>query len=424
MGSENFIEDLKPYGILARDAKRFKKWKTRIFISNAVIEEVDFKTLQEEGIKKLYVYDCKISNIKFSNQNDLRIYFVKCNFLDQVIASKCNFEKEVSFDKAIFQKEASFSNCNFKDKANFKRFISVALSPNDEDYNELNILFENCIFNKRADFHSSKIANGIYFTDSHFKDYADFHACKFEKNTCFYRVKFEKVPNFSQAIFKGNLNVVNANLNFDFDDLKEKINQECEEFNKNKKEEDEKPLDKFANDFRDSFRIFKNALIKDNNLLDASNFHKYELYCKEIELNSKKPKKFSKEWLDKYQLMFYRKLCDHHTNLILNLKWLIYVIALYILLLGKIFFMYPLCIVVLMVCKYFFKIKNIKVFVSLAIIFMSVCSEPKLIFGVSNLFLDDLNWWQNLVTAIYILTMALVLFSLQKTARKNSIVPS
>lgn len=46
-----------------------------------------------------------------------------------------------------------------------------------------------------------------------------------------------------------------------------------------------KPIDKFANDFRDSFRTFKNALVKDNNLLDASNFHKCELYCKEIELN-------------------------------------------------------------------------------------------------------------------------------------------
>ncbi|MBZ7940082.1 pentapeptide repeat-containing protein [Campylobacter sp. W0047] len=307
------------------------------------IEEVDFKTLQEEGIKKLYVYDCKISNIKFSNQNDLRIYFVKCNFLDQVIASKCNFEKEVSFDKAIFQKEASFSNCNFKDKANFKRFISVALSPNDEDYNELNILFENCIFNKRADFHSSKIANGIYFTDSHFKDYADFHACKFEKNTCFYRVKFEKVPNFSQAIFKGNLNVVNANLNFDFDDLKEKINQECEEFNKNKKEEDEKPLDKFANDFRDSFRVFKNALIKDNNLLDASNFHKYELYCKEIELKQswnklknvttdediKQNNRNHSQLVDFLLLGFYRKLCDHHTDFLRVFNNLILLIALY-----------------------------------------------------------------------------------------------
>ncbi|MBZ7968355.1 pentapeptide repeat-containing protein [Campylobacter molothri] len=424
MDSENFIENLKRYGILAREGCEFNlPEEAKIKISDATIESIDFDVLQEKGIKELTIGFSKISNIKFSNQNDLRIYFVKCNFLDRVIASKCNFEKEVSFNKAIFQKEASFSNCNFKDKANFKRFISVALSPNDEDYNELNILFENCIFNKRADFHSSKIANGIYFTDSHFKDYADFHACEFEKNTCFYRVKFEKIPNFSQAIFKGNLNVVNTNLNFDFEKLENKVNEEYEEFNKNE-EQDEKSLDKFANDFRDSFRVFKNALIKDNNPLDASNFHKYELYCKEIELNSKKPKKFSKEWLDKYQLIFYRKLCNHHTNLILNLKWLIYVIALYILLLGKIFFMYPLCIVILMVCKYFFKIKNIKVFVSLAIIFMSVCSEPKLIFGVSNLFLDDLNWWQNLVTAIYILTIALVLFSLQKTARKNSIVPS
>ncbi|MBZ7955105.1 pentapeptide repeat-containing protein [Campylobacter sp. RM17709] len=298
MGSENFIEDLKPYGILARDAKRFKKWKTRIFISNAVIEEVDFKTLQEEGIKKLYVYDCKISNIKFSNQNDLRIYFVKCNFLDQVIASKCNFEKEVSFNKAIFQKEASFSNCNFKDKANFKRFISVALSPNDEDYNELNILFENCIFNKRADFHSSKIANGIYFTDSHFKDYADFHACKFEKNTCFYRVKFEKVPNFSACYFKEQkaVNLINVDIDkLNFKSVENYIKDNYKD--KNYKDEinetqDEKSIPKIKNkyklkcakDCKDSFRVIKDVLTNQNNTLEAQEWHKLELYTKEKEL--------------------------------------------------------------------------------------------------------------------------------------------
>ena len=49
-------------------------------------------------------------------------------------------------------------------------------------------------------------------------------------------------------------------------------------------------LDNFANDFRDSFRGFKSALIKDNNLLDASEFHRCELYCKEIELYSKETK--------------------------------------------------------------------------------------------------------------------------------------
>ncbi|EGT1047084.1 hypothetical protein I3H35_001721, partial [Campylobacter jejuni] len=125
------------------------------------------------------------------------------------------------------------------------------------------------------------------------KDYADFHECEFEKTANFYRVRFDKTPNFSQAIFKGNLNAVNTNLNFTFDDLQERIKQEYAFYETQRTAKEagvipnlyqEKSLDKFANDFRDSFRTFKNALIKDNNLLDASNFHKDELYCKEIEL--------------------------------------------------------------------------------------------------------------------------------------------
>ncbi|MBZ7948994.1 pentapeptide repeat-containing protein [Campylobacter sp. RM10534] len=347
MGSENFIEDLKPYGILARDAKRFKKWKTRIFISNAVIEEVDFKTLQEEGIKKLYVYDCKISNIKFSNQNDLRIYFVKCNFLDQVIASKCNFEKEVSFNKAIFQKEASFSNCNFKDKANFKRFISVALSPNDEDYNELNILFENCIFNKRADFHSSKIANGIYFTDSHFKDYADFHACKFEKNTCFYRVKFEKVPNFSACYFKEQkaVNLINVDIDkLNFKSVENYIKDNYKD--KNYKDEinetqDEKSIPKIKNkyklkcakDCKDSFRVIKDVLTNQNNTLEVQEWHKLELCAKEVELKIKLSIGDKMLWYDRLLLHIYRNTSNHHLDFVTILNFTVSMISIYGLLL-------------------------------------------------------------------------------------------
>ncbi|WP_417904108.1 pentapeptide repeat-containing protein [Campylobacter sp. LH-2024] len=363
-------------------------------------ENKEIYTIKDNNnLKKIHI---KKFNCKLYEQYNLS--FTKCvfeceikdtrglslNIGNKIFFLKCDFENKIIFFNLYF-KNISFILCNFKNETTFQA----------------------CTFKTFCNFESSIFEHFISFDQSTFLDKVSFY------NTYFY-----KLPHFSRVTFKGDLIATNINLNFDFDELESKIRKGDINFIEYRIKQDEKPLDKFANDFRDSFRTFKNALIKDNNLLDASNFHKYELYCKEIELNSKKPKKFSKEWLDKYQLMFYRKLCDHHTNLILNLKWLIYVIALYILLLGKIFFMYPLCIVILMVCKYFFKIKNIKVFVSLAIIFMSVCSEPKLIFGVSNLFLDDLNWWQNLVTAIYILTIALVLFSLQKTARKNSIVPS
>lgn len=68
--------------------------------------------------------------------------------------------------------------------------------------------------------------------------------------------------------------------------------------------------------------------MKDNNLLDASEFHKYELYCKELELKHK-GKKTLKDKIDHWQIVFYRKLCEHHTDLLLNLKWLVIAIGLF-----------------------------------------------------------------------------------------------
>ncbi|HEG1360978.1 TPA: pentapeptide repeat-containing protein [Campylobacter jejuni] len=183
--------------------------------------------------------------------------------------------------------------------------------------------------NIKLNFSNAHFEDNAYFNNSEFYNYADFHECEFDDIACFYGVKFHKIPNFSQVVLKGNFNALNITSNFVFDDLKKQIKQEYENFNKDIKEkQNKKPLDKFANDFRDSFRIFKNALIKDNNLLDASNFHKYELYCKEIELKNKKGKTF-KDVVDRWQLIFYRKLCDHHTDLLKAFHNLLIVIMLF-----------------------------------------------------------------------------------------------
>lgn len=287
-------------------------------------------------VKELYINDCKELSLKF---------YGGIKVIDKISINKCNF-REIFIVKYI-SGNIEFQKCNFNDfnlsglcdvviKGDFKfNFCEVK-----EIANFMNFKFKNKVY-----FKMSKFKDNVYFNNSHFYDYANFHECEFEKTANFHECEFEKAPNFSQAIFKGNLNVVNANLNFDFDDLKEKINQECEEFNKNKKEEDEKSLDKFANDFRDSFRIFKSALIKDNNLLDASNFHKYELYCKEIELKQswnklknvttdediKQNNRNYSQLVDFLLLGFYRKLCDHHTDLLRVFNNLILLISLYVL---------------------------------------------------------------------------------------------
>lgn len=286
--------------------------------------------------EKLNILNCNVDNIIFSGE---------INYIKELNISGCNFTG-VTINSNI-QGEVKFQKCNFKDFNKYNSGKNIKFTANfvfdfckvDDIVNLINFDFEN-----KVSFKMSKFKDNVYFNNSHFKDYADFHEYEFEKTACFYGVRFDKAPNFSQAIFKGNLNAVNANLNFTFDDLQERIKQEYEDFNKNI--ENKKSLDKFANDFRDSFRTFKNALIKDNNLLDASNFHKYELYCKEIELKQNWDKKGEnvknttdleknvsriRDFMDFLLLGFYRKLCDHHTDFLKVFNNLILLVGLYIL---------------------------------------------------------------------------------------------
>ncbi|HFS5134870.1 TPA: pentapeptide repeat-containing protein [Campylobacter jejuni] len=302
-----------------------------------------------EYLKNRYGYEGKNYKSIFKKE-----VYINCNCFERLNFSHCEFESKVSlrFLKDNKYKEfhngVDFSNCIFKNEVDFSYFASGTPLPDNKYYNNAqNTLFKDCIFENKVDFHNSKITNNIYFNNAHFKDYVDFHECEFNKIACFYGVRFDKAPNFSQAIFKDNFNALNITLNFYFDDLKIQISKEYENFNKDIKEkENKKPLDKFANDFRDSFRTFKNALIKDNNLLDASNFHKYELYCKEIELKQNWDKRGEnvknttdleknvsriRDFVDFLLLGFYRKLCDHHTDFLKVFNNLILLISLYIL---------------------------------------------------------------------------------------------
>lgn len=267
--------------------------------------------------------------------------------LERVIFSHCEFEDKLSLyrlkgsNEAIeFHNGMNFENCIFNGEVEFRNLVSGTPLPNHKYHNnERETNFKNCIFKKRVDFSNAKFCNDVYFNNSHFCDFADFHECEFEKTACFYGATFHNkaIPNFSQAIFKGNLNFVNVKCDFEFENLKERIKQE-------KEQDSKKTLDKFANDFRDSFRLIKNALIKDNNLLDASNFHKYELYCKEIELEQiwhkqgktaeteadikRNTHKF-RDYIDCLLLGFYRKLCEHHTDFLKVFNNLILLIVLY-----------------------------------------------------------------------------------------------
>ncbi|EOI9462809.1 pentapeptide repeat-containing protein [Campylobacter jejuni] len=328
---------------------------------------IDLHIDESKGVKKdntetiknhLYFYNCAFEKglIKLTN-----IIFEKTLTFNQ-----CNIESEVQIYKNRFSSHLVFRDCYDKQS---KKITSLDLQENKfegylfikncaiEKINLWKNKFKNrCYFmdsvfgnknneNIKLNFSNAHFEDNAYFNNSEFYSYADFHECEFDDIACFYGVKFHKIPNFSQVVLKGNFNALNITSNFVFDDLKKQIKQEYENFNKDIKEkENKKPLDKFANDFRDSFRIFKSALIKDNNLLDASNFHKYELYCKEIELKQNWDKKDEnvknttdleknvlriRDFMDFLLLGFYRKLCDHHTDFLKVFNNLILLIALY-----------------------------------------------------------------------------------------------
>ena len=369
--------------------------------------------------------------------------------INNITINKIEFDDIKLSECSLHFKECTF-NCEI---INYPYYQSIKKS----------IFFIHCTFIKHVNFYNLEFCSNVYFENSIFEDYADFHECEFEKTASFYGVTFKKTPNFSQAIFKSNLNIANANLNFDFDKLEAKIKQEHNNGNK-------KSLDKFANDFRDSFRGFKSALMKDNNLLDASEFHKYELYAKEIELDYKENKTL-KEKIDYWQLWFYRNLCEHHTDILKSFNSLMLVIGLFGLVSLGVIIGFKYCLGYESIFSHLYMVKDfynahIQAFVEihtlcavifnlfilaiyLVILLLSISVKckyirgffigisyfavigillisPKILIPAMGIFTDKRALLDPLSTlgGIYTICFGFVLFSFIKTIRKNSIVPN
>ncbi|ECB9960038.1 pentapeptide repeat-containing protein [Campylobacter jejuni] len=460
---EQAIADIAEKLNIQKDKISYIEYSDLFQINDCVIPAViadNIKVFQEYN---LYFYRCTIPNL-ILEITIKSLEFKMCCFESSFIIRN-NFDGYISIQDSIFEKDFGIfwvkkevykiNVCKniFKDVSIFENKI---LNFNFEENSIQNISICNNLFTKEAYFN----ANSFNYECIFFKN-------SFE-NLSFYEANFEKSFIFFQNIIKGNLNAINANLNFTFDNLEEKIEQEYQEFNKNKKKEDKKSLDKFANDFRDSFRTFKNALIKDNNLLDASNFHKYELYCKEIELKNKKGKTF-KDVVDRWQLFFYCKLCDHHTDILQSLNSLILVIGIFVISsVAMVFgFNYSLgykpilehwyfsldfynhhinsiiqdnCLLMIFVnlmilfiylglvgfalcLKY---MREFFIIISYVITLLVLAVSPKILIPAMGIFTDKRAMLDPLsvLGGIYTIVFGFVAFSFIKTIRKNSIVPS
>ncbi|WP_305863078.1 pentapeptide repeat-containing protein [Helicobacter cholecystus] len=387
-------------------------------------DEIDEYMDEIKNVGEMSFENCHFGEIGVHQCRFKKLVFRHCTFKKSVIFNSCIFE-EIVFEDCVFEDFVSITNSYFKDETHIQGEFKKQTT------------FSNCAFGEK-DNHQS----GVFFDRSTFRQIAFFTRTRFYGEcTSFYKTVFEKTPNFSQAIFQTNLNLINSKLNFDYGTTYQVI-----------KNEEKHARVSFlllqtaqnANDFRDSFRIFKNTLSKEGNLLDASNYHRVELYCKEIELHSKLKESWNwRDWIDKWQLCLYRHTSDHHTDLLKIISWVMIVIGYF----GLGFFIIRyfqdssillhlnpygialsfggvISLGALLIMRY---IQKIFFFAGIGLIstLWIACYKPTLIFGAMNLIdKSSRSGLENLLTVLYTLAMILLLFSLQKTARKNSIIPS
>ena len=371
--------------------------------------------------------------------------------------------------KTIYIKdELSFKNCVFCGEVKFEYISFCALdfclcSKSEgelKDSNQtshisqsLRIDFQHCEFRDKAFFTNCEFNGNVFFNHAIFHKYADFHESIFNGIVSFYNAEFKVAPNFSTCVFSKiqGTDFINAKIeNLKFATIKDFINEYQND--KTYKDEIASAIDskdkitkthkiRYASNARDSFRTIKNVLIENNNLLDALAWHKLELYAKEQELKLQKPCLLTsaKKWADFWQLKLYRKTSEHHTDLLKILSWFIILVGSFAaaLFFERDFFnekiwwsiLWGSLSIALCLSVMFEKIKFFRFFTLLSFVpFVWLLTwNPKYIFGVANLFGSDKcqnDWFVNLLMSIYSVFFILVIFSLQKTARKNSIIPS
>ena len=469
------------------------QFKETTFDNYAHLDNVQFGD-ETKSTKEKADYDVNFSIVKFNGKTDFskanfqyKTYFQSTNFSDYTNFNSVEFVNEADFLGAHFEGGAYFTSSSFKQNACFKavtfhsnaNFDHVKFQVGEDcksesiaDFSGVHFkeraFFTKAHFHKMASFSNVTFDHNAYFDETKFEEEANFQQSEFYMNAHFYGTIFKEIPqrdnitmndipNFLQIILNGYINLTNTKqLLLSFEQLKSIIDGN-----------DKKEKDELANEFRNTFKNFKNGLIKDNNLIDASQFHKMELYAKELEASYKKERS-TKDWTEKIQLMLYRLTSDHHTDLLLILNNVFIIIALFSamnfainyfdihsLKIGQATEAFIACFTFLMLASllildygklhisfrfsyiqaFFHEKQGTKkcfracvVFVSHITATITLVVKPssfvpifgKLIdecFGINSPTITSLN-------IVYAILMFLLIWSLQKTARKNTIVPN
>ena len=304
-------------------------YTSKLYMNNVVFENpVQF-------MKVKFKNGFEFKNITFKKEVIFTEDFINANYNKNAIFNNLTFYKKINFDEILISdiQEIEINNCNFKDKFEFpkqeeyKQKIKIIDTTFDDrvDFVERSfgdyLMIKNCIFNKDLSFKQTKFIKSFDFTENKVKDNIDFsdvifeispnfQSSVFDKLVILYQTKFKEIPNFYSASFSSSavLDIPLVDIkDYSFNHLKDEIK------NKNGL------ID--IKGVRECLNIFKNALLKTSNILEASKYKVLELYVKELELNYKlehtkelEEKITIKERFDRWFLKLNRATSDHHTD--------------------------------------------------------------------------------------------------------------
>lgn len=396
------------------------------FLNDGNIETVRFKKISFVGNV--------ISNLKQYN-----LYFLKCIFNDEIMVSAhdenrlMEYPKTLSIQSCVFEERVEFSNISFSNNVICYRNIF-----------EKNALFTNSIFKNTATFELTHFKQTGSFVKSEFLGGVRFNSAEFRKGM-FECVVLKSFCYFQSCIIDANKCAFNGiTIECEEENVFNFIESHCKYLEKqNENVVNQSETNETIQMMRDTARKIKSTFLAQHNMIEAAYWSKVELYCREIELRRKKESNLL-DWIEKIQLGFYRHISDHHTDLFKIISWVIIAIgSLGVFLLAidspedlisafcpnaygivLSFSLIVMLILLIMIgyIHFFFLLTGIGLLSTLWL----TCYEPKIIFGVTSVFdkSSDMTGIKGFVLVFYCLIMILLLFSLQKTARKNSIVQS
>lgn len=294
------------------------------FFENFYFGKYNFhKSIEEE----IYFWECKFyKTFDMSNKDglDVKMSFCETEFFGVARFDRSKFNKSLSMHGSIFHKEVCFDESKFREVVSFS----------DVTFNE-NVSLMQTKFFKDVQFDKAKVYKSIDFYNALFGSNISFKSTEFKSFINFNNVKFKHIPILGAALIHPNTLINIAYVDIEKTEIKEIDNS------LNIYDEKLDFLPKFMafelcrdklltlTNIMETCRIFKDILLKENNIINATAYKKIELYINELEYFYKDNPKLNsfddietdnisslklRDKIDWWFLKLNRTTSDHHTD--------------------------------------------------------------------------------------------------------------